>query len=360
MWGWFGPLSLADDGAPPPARSAACPNWTLKPPAQPPKPALQLLGIMATFADSWFLPAWLHRHHALFERLVLVDASTDPLQLQLSRRVCQQYTVCRHLQQGTLTSTTDQTVRAIAMQALGEPVGRWILIAHADEFYVQDPRTVAAEADAMGVNAIDFRPMLAMPTPEEYSAIRARQWHVEVAQAADARARFSPESGEPLLAHTPATVAFEPLKWLQHHVASYTFLEARLFKWGKGMRWGTKHSLVTPEFFPNKKVDPALTGFFVHFKVHDFGSGAVLNCSYDPVKSAALRTGSGGDSCKFARSTWSRIHWENASQGPQSYYASTNRKPHCVSAGIRAKCSAATQGKARLHCAVAWRPGAHF
>ena len=104
----------------------------------------QLLGIMASLHDTWMLSDWLHRHHAMFERLVLVDASVRPGAKRYTRDLCAEYApVCVHMPQPPLPVVTDQTVRAVAMQVLGNPVGRWVLLAHADEFFIQDPRAHA-------------------------------------------------------------------------------------------------------------------------------------------------------------------------------------------------------------------------
>ena len=315
---------------------------------------MQLIGIMATFSDSWFLADWLSRHHALFEKLVLVDAATDQPHLQLASRLCSQYSSCHHLQQPKLRHVTDQTVRAVAMRVIGNPVDRWIFIAHADEFYTQDPRRIAAWADAMRFNVVRFRQLLVLPTPEEYKNIRAHDWHVEVVETKGGPTRYSPATGEPLSTPMDAPMGtFHPIERLKHYDETAT-TEERLFKWSHGMHWGKGHSQITPAIFPNKNASSSSNHFYMHFKVHDFGDDAITNnCSYDPRKG-------GSDSCRFRRSSWSRVHWKNASLGPATYYTGKKRSPMSLDAGIDNLCTKLARGDTLLHCTLPWKLDAYF
>lgn len=57
--------------------------------------------------------------------------------------------------------------------------GRWLFLARADEFYIQDPRRFAAHLDARqpraDAAAVGF--VLAAPTPAEAAGLRRRRWH---------------------------------------------------------------------------------------------------------------------------------------------------------------------------------------
>ena len=108
--------------------------------------AISLFGIMATAGELWVLSDWLRRHAALYTKLVVIDGANDAVHAT-TRRLCAAYGNVVLLRQPKEMNVTDQSVRWLAMSVLGDPIGSWIHLAHPDEFYLIDPRQVAAHAE---------------------------------------------------------------------------------------------------------------------------------------------------------------------------------------------------------------------
>jgi hypothetical protein len=119
----------------------------------------QLLGILVlTNGDVFSLRDWLHRHVAIFERLVIIDGTTTTsttsrtaaanfIHSETERYSSSKTVVIIKENELHLSKVTDQTLRAPAMEALGNPVDRWIMICHADEFWTIDPRQLVQSVE---------------------------------------------------------------------------------------------------------------------------------------------------------------------------------------------------------------------
>ena len=110
-----------------------------------------LLGLMLTSSSEWVIRPWLYRHIAIFDRLAILDGSKagSPAAAWTAAQ-CKLYANCVYANEADVYNSqiqgwkTDQTIRAAATQVLlcGAKTqvleGRWIYIAHPDEFLVQD------------------------------------------------------------------------------------------------------------------------------------------------------------------------------------------------------------------------------
>jgi hypothetical protein len=233
-----------------------------------------ILGLMVTRSGHWMVRPWLERHHALFERLAVLDGSPPgSVDQAWTSAQCARFPNVAYATEANLSSMklTDQTARALAMQLLLRPSGgsadaqlsgRWILNCHPDEFYLMDPRALAATVAVRDSRAtcVLFGAAYVMPTRAEYEAI--------VAQHSD------PRSGHEL---------FHPIGALNVCDAEYKFKEPRLWRYVSGTRWGTRHSITTPETHPGHRTWPTarevklgISPFFVHFKLHSFGPNDLI------------------------------------------------------------------------------------
>jgi hypothetical protein len=214
-----------------------------------------LLGILVTAGDHHYIDDWLQRHINLFETLVVIDGS--PLDDYYVQETCKKYPTVKFLKETELniTAVTDQTVRAPAMKYFGDnPIGRWILICHADEYWTVDPRTIIQATK--NVNIIRFPVMTASPMESEYLQTiekwknRTDYWNFDIRQVS---------------------------KWAAHPDSKVERnRETRIFQWVHGgMKWGTKHSKVTPEFHPKPIEKTVSASPYVHYKMSDFSPKAV-------------------------------------------------------------------------------------
>lgn len=231
---------------------------------------VRMLGLMVTRGGRWVIHDWLRRHAALFEKLAVLDGSAaGSIDADWTRRQCALYTNIVYALESNISSTplTDQTARHLAMQLLVRPgggsadeqlIGKWVLNCHPDEYFVQDPREIIATVAMRDPRAtcVLFGAAYVLPTRAEFEAIAMRH-------------------SDPSTGHE----TFSPMLALNFCDAAFTFKEPRLWKYVPGTRWGTRHSITTPEIHPGHRTWPTarevilgLVPFFVHFKVHNFGS----------------------------------------------------------------------------------------
>jgi hypothetical protein len=203
----------------------------------------------------------------MFELLAVLDGSVNAAEARWTAQLCATYHNVRYMHErvANMTATTDQTARAAATRLLlvglgsldPDPwvdadrllEGRWILLAHADEFYVQDARDLVQQLALRDpfATVVVFDILYAMPTRGER---------------------------EPILAHNANGThsdTFEPIEHLAHCDASFPFREPRLFRWTRGTRWGRRHGLTTPQVHPGHRVWPVArdiasrhSPFYVH------------------------------------------------------------------------------------------------
>jgi hypothetical protein len=212
-----------------------------------------LLGLMITSSSSALvLGSWLRRHAPIFELLAVLDSSPPgSVAANQARSSCAAHANCRHqLERETAIASrvTDQTAREACTRLLVRELGasslsgRWILIAHPDEVYVQDPRELVEQLMRRSprVNAVSLSVVYAMPTPSEREAVQRA-----LSRAADGRSTF------------------EIIECVHHADGAYHFHEQRLFRWEPGTRWGTRHGLTLPQVHPNHVHVTSDATFFV-------------------------------------------------------------------------------------------------
>ena len=264
-------------------------------------PGNQLLGILlVSNADICCLQQWFCRHAATLEMLAVADGTRPKAISDWVSQICQQHnatsTAVHVLKEDDLNTTqfTDQTIRAPAMTVSGNPVGKWIVIAHADEFWTIDPRAMVRQVDSWK-NVIRSKVLTASPCESECRK--------QVARTAS---------------HTPPPKDFDFMSVCNCTFASNakladTHFENRFVKWEDGMKWGTQHSLVMPEHIPkNKKRDEMRGGgkailknvFCIHCKLHNFAANAIS--SEKMFANSKLKTGSSRSRSRLARLFWMR------------------------------------------------------
>ena len=322
--------------------------------------ARSILGLMVTRGSRFVIRSWLDRHVAMFEYLAVLDGSTNSMDADTTRRHCERYrnVLYANERDANLTSApTDQTTRAAAtrllLRALGSDdttvlEGRWIFLAHPDEYYVQDVRELATLVGNRDPHAtvVLFDILYALPTPEEREAI---------------------------LAHNSSTAveAFEPIAFMRHCDAAYAFREPRLFKWTRGTRWGKRHSLSTPERHPGHRQWPTAreaamrhTPFYVHFKAHDFSPDAfALMPSQQSGGGSWIAFRNSGFATGIApHRTHGDLSYDKHALGGAAaldlvfaYYERAGRRPSPLKGEIRKRCAAAA-----VRCSVGWRVGERF
>lgn len=252
-----------------------------------------LLGILLVGkADLYTLQDWLHRHVELFEKLAVIDGSES----EWVRDLLQNYEkdhynysiggavgnrIIHRLSEASLNLSivNDQSLRAPAMSVLGDPVGKWIMICHPDEFWVMDPRQLIDRAIQQNNSTNLIRPNVLWASPFEST-------YQKMVQLLD---------DEPSLLYNGSFHIQQVCNMTHHRRApNYRHDENRLFQWQQGMRWGAhRHSLVVPEFINDTaNYEEYITGhigFYVHFKLHDFSKKAIDNGRH--FANSKLKTG---------------------------------------------------------------------
>lgn len=347
---------------PPPPSSPLL--WWGRPPPPP-----QLLGILLVGkADLYTVGAWLHRHHALFERLVAIDGTESPAVAQILFRYDNVFRVAEKDLNLTASQISDQTLRGPAMHFLGNPVGCWILISHPDEFWVLDPREVAARTSyrerwrttwwwkltpwgcCTGIdqrqthNVIRLSVLTASPMESDYRGA------VKTLEGVGKQLRK--EASIPDSFHI---MTISNWTHARNSTKNKHYEETRFVQWEDGMRWGTRHSLVVPEHMPNgERRDSQHDAFFVHFKLHDFSPGALLEKkrgrTHTQFANSKLRTG---------------LHVQG--DGWHGYFLDVSDPeeverfpPLPLEEGIHDKCNKRWLRRQRLKCVLPWNAEASF
>ncbi|CAJ1934560.1 unnamed protein product [Cylindrotheca closterium] len=253
-------------------------------------PLPQILGIMiAGKADVFSIRDWLFRHHRLFDKLVIVDGSKSDYIANLAKSHYHQNVVVLKEETLQLTTISDQTLRGPAMTVLGNPVGSWIMICHADEFWTIDPRRLVMENDkeedqngwtneTQKHNVLRFPVLTASPYESRY------QMEVEKIKADP---KYWQEGDFHILHASNMTHGYKSSSNLVRD-----YFENRIFRWQDGMAWGTRNGLVVPEHIPlGQKIRYYRDAFFVHFKLHDFSADGSFKGKSGGFKNSNLRTG---------------------------------------------------------------------
>jgi len=233
---------------------------------------IPLYGIMVTRSDYWVISTWLEHHAALFVKLAILDGTADVSGRGMVEAACRKYEnviyahESRFADDARVMKKSDNSLRSVAMDLLTERDVRtkWVVVAHPDEFYLQSLADLAVAADRSGATYIKFKQLLAMPHSSRKTEL------------ADAIQR-GPEGFDIVRQITKCVVTGNRVE------------EDRMFKYLAGVKFGWRHGLTIPERFPGKK-EFATKGLYVHYKIHNFDSGAIAR--------------HGG----FTNSAWSRLY----------------------------------------------------
>ena len=236
----------------------------------------QLLGILLVGkADVLLVHDWLVRHVAIFETLVAIDGTSNAyVQQQLSN-----YPNVIRIDERSLNlpHVNDQLLRAPAMEYFdkGNPIGRWIMICHADEFWMIDPRQIVHQVDPIQHNAIRMPVLTASPMESDYFQ------QVQQLQAQLSTSITATQESEPDVAYSNFHI-MEVSKWAHNpngtsELATRKYRETRFVHWEKGMAWGDRRAMVIPEHVPGGKYKTLHlnAATYVHFKLHDFAANAL-------------------------------------------------------------------------------------
>ena len=323
---------------------------------------LGIFGIMLTSSSQWVIRPWLYRHIAIFERLAILDGSeVGSPEAAWTAAQCKLYENCVYANEENVLidgAKTDQTARDAATRVLlgGAKVqvleGRWIYIAHPDEFIVQDPRTLVSHVERIDpfANVIEFQIIYSVPTLTERLGIREFQ--------------ATPNGYQ----------RFEPIISLAFCDAKYVWHEARLFRWETGVSWGQRHALTIPQsapkqgwkFWPKeahlRRTSRSLAPFIVHFKIHDFSPGAFKTAlskfqgrPWIVFNRSGLHTGIGYHPRIKSRF---KVNWnESAEDQIFEFYNRTDHNPTAVQSELRTCCK---NTKLEPRCSVEWQPLARF
>jgi hypothetical protein len=259
--------------------STANPLVLARTPSQSPTPSLvlpQLLGILLVGrADIYTIKDWLHRHVKIFDKLVIVDGSySNFVKDEVSKY---NNTILLSEETLNLTNITDQTLRKPAMTVFGDPVGSWIMLCHADEFWTIDPRRFVYEniQRSERLNLLRMTVLTASPLESEYTK-EVQKLDLNKEYLADGFHIIDVSN----LAHNKNGTS---------DLARRNYFENRFFRWEEGMKWGDGNHLVIPQYNPrNYTREVFRTAFYVHFKLHDFSSSALNGSAF---ANSQLQTG---------------------------------------------------------------------
>lgn len=223
-----------------------------------------LLGVMVVGkADVYTIKDWLHRHVRIFDKLAIIDGSYNEWARQEMLKHDNVFVIGE--ESLNLTKITDQTLRKPAMQVLGNPVGSWILVCHADEFWTIDPRRLVFEnvRQDPDVSLLRLTVLTASPLESEYK---------KAVHRLDTEKTWLQDNGFHIMSVSNLVHSTNGTDAL----AKLDYFENRLFLWEEGMEWGTNHSLVIPEHNPKGyRKKQFRKAFLVHFKLHDFSTNAL-------------------------------------------------------------------------------------
>lgn len=230
------------------ALSAACARAPL-PTAAAAVPSVPLVGLMITRGDEGVLGEWLRANMRFLDALVMLDGSSPPAtdgdgeapRPTRTREVlgaflaeCPERAADVHylhewdeaLRPLLVMAANDQTLRAIVHRRIREvyrtdELRAWVLIAHPDEFYYDDPRAVAAHAEAAGADHSYWNALHVLPHPSERAAYEARR----------------------------APLVQRRFRHFHHDLRGLgqPMLEGRLFRDGPAIAFGEEHYVTLPE-----------------------------------------------------------------------------------------------------------------
>lgn len=211
-----------------------------------------MYGIMVTRSDHWVIQTWLHYYAPVFHQLALLDGTVNISHRKMIKNATLQYpnVIYAHESQFLNVSykKTDNGLRGIAFSLLDQEnvIGKWVVIAHPDEFYPQSFLKLSIEADKKNSNIIGFKVWYAVPYFDDSATLEDGIEHGPKVFNILQRVRY----------------CFSP--------SAYRFSEIRMYKHiSKEIKWGSMHKSTIPQYFPGKK-GASFQGYYVHYKVHSF------------------------------------------------------------------------------------------
>ena len=201
--------------------------------------------------DIYTVKDWLYRHVPIFEKLVIIDGSHSPIVEDEAAR----YDNVHRLSEDTLNldEINDQTLRAPAMKVLGDPIGRWIMVCHVDEFWTIDPRSIVKHA-GHSHDALRVRVLTASPLESEYKEAVKRldtdRNYLESFHMMDV-SNLVPNFKRLDEMLSDDSFSSENKYLWKRHMSHY--LENRFFRWNAGMRWDGSGKGVIPAHNPGGK-----------------------------------------------------------------------------------------------------------
>ena len=218
---------------------------------------MRIYGLMVTRSDYWTMHTWLAVHAWQFESLVVLDGTVSTDLASRIEAATMNYDNVIYAHEKDLEvhrPITDNTLRGVAWSLFPNAtdlLGAWIVVAHPDEFYLQRFSDLAHKAEGDGANALSMKILYALPF------IKDRHHLEEGVRAAYQR--------------------FNILYRVRYCTSDYEFWENRMYKFDSlDIHWGNRHSYTWPEHFPGLK-RAAWSGWYVHYKVHNFDDDAVAS-----------------------------------------------------------------------------------
>lgn len=218
---------------------------------------MRIYGLMVSRSDHWILKRWLDSYGDQFVRLVVLDGTTNALVANKIRNITSFYSNVVYVHEGhfkgdaRLEGKTDNGLRSLAWEFLDkkEVLGQWVVIAHADEFYLDAFTDMASLAERRGANVVQMEIIYAVPYINDKANL-------------EQGTSLGPDS-------------FDIVKRVRYCVKNYHWVEDRMFKYVSGhVKWGNAKSKVIPQYFPGiRKAD--FRGVMVHYKIHNFEPGFI-------------------------------------------------------------------------------------
>ena len=214
----------------------------------------RIFGIMVTRSDYWVMHTWLATHAWEFEKLVILDGTSES-HSQFVEAAASMYDNVIYANEKDVEMPeriTDNSLRGVAWSLLPnheDMIGSWVVVAHPDEFFIVPFAELAAKADAEDYNAILFVTLYALPYSQD-------KQHLEDGISA-------------------GSSHFDILDSVRYCQSDYSWLEHRMHKYDSPhQRWGDTHALTRPQHFPHVKEAP-WRGWYIHYKLHNFDSDAL-------------------------------------------------------------------------------------